>query len=147
MIVTVAVSGFSVIWLGIAAVAVERTTPTVELAATECRMRTSDPRGHPQSGEIVGFLTVPQALATIQRTQRNMGGLIDPEYVSNIRVLVRVDGRRQVVGVLVPGNMTVKLGEHVMYMTAHRNAALPCNYIPNLIAYPAISSIFPSLAS
>jgi hypothetical protein len=45
--------------------------------------------------------------------------------------------------VLVPEDMRVNIGDHVTFITGHRNKALPCNYIPNLITNPIIGGIFP----
>ena len=95
------------------------------------------------TGRVVGFLNTEQAQRAIQRTQRNANGLIDPAYVSNIRVLISLDRKSQIMIVLVPEDMRVNIGDHVTFITGHRNKALPCNYIPNLITNPIIGGIFP----
>ena len=137
--ITLARSGLTAIWIGLAAILLAQAQGTAR-AAEECQLRSSDTLGHPEKGTIIGFMTTDQALASIQLTQQRAGGSIDPAYISNTRVRVRVEGRRRISGVLVPENMQVHIGEHVTFITAHRNKALPCNYIPNLITNPIISS-------
>ena len=136
-------AAFPAIWPVLAAVFVGQTLSAFASAETQCKMRASDPLGHTETGRIVGILTEEQGLATIQRTQRNMRGLIDPAYIPNVRVLVSLDKRSQFMGAVVPKDMRVNIGDHVTFVTAHRNKTLPCNYIPNLITNPIIGGIFP----
>ena len=131
------------IWLVLAAVFVGQALSAFAAAESECKVRGSNTLGHTETGRIVGILTREQGLVSIQRTQRNMRGLIDPAYIPNVRVLVSLDKRSQFMGAVVPQDRHVNIGDHVTFVTAHRNKALPCNYIPNLITNPIIGGILP----
>ncbi|HEX4712432.1 hypothetical protein [Phenylobacterium sp.] len=83
-------------------------------------------------GTVTAFEDRSASMARIQLTQANTKGMIDPAYIDNLRVVVRMaDGPARVI--LVPKSMTVQLGDRVMVQTGYRNLNLPCNYIPNLI--------------
>jgi hypothetical protein len=87
---------------------------------------------HSGSGMVMGFEDRATSLARIQKTEANAGGKIDPDYVDNQRVTVRMgNGRYQVF--LVPKSMQVHTGDRVTVQDGYRNLNLPCNYVPNLI--------------
>ena len=89
----------------------------------------------PFGGQIVGFLSRPQALKLLDRTQREVNGKIDPAYVNNLRAVIHLDGKpagARVV-VLVPQNMVVHYGEHVEALGGRPSRTLACHYVPNLI--------------
>lgn len=68
----------------------------------------------------------------LQRTQAQFQAKINPAYVSNLRAVISPDGVHRLF-VLVPGGMTVKIGDQVEFAGAYRDASLPCHYVPNLI--------------
>jgi hypothetical protein len=70
--------------------------------------------------------------ARIPLTQQQLGGKIDPDYVDNQRVLVRMDNGRAI-SLLAPKALAVRIGDRVTAQGLYRNAALACNYIPNII--------------
>ena len=83
-------------------------------------------------GTVISFEDRATSLARISRTEAQNGGKIDPDYIDNLRVTVRLtNGRYQVL--LVPKTMTVHPGDRVMVQGGYRNINLPCNYVPNLI--------------
>ncbi len=84
------------------------------------------------NGIVSGFLTAGQAQELVQVTQRQLQGTINPDYLSNLRVVVTSPSQLRYT-VLVPQWMTVKIGDRIEFGTAHRAAGLPCHYIPNLI--------------
>ena len=84
------------------------------------------------AGTVYGFENRSISLARIQLTEQTVGGKIDPDYVDNLRVDVHLDSGRDIV-FLVPKALAVRVGDRVTVQGGYRNAALPCNYIPNLI--------------
>jgi hypothetical protein len=86
-------------------------------------------------GEVVGFLTSDQAVRLLQNTQFSSRMAINPDFLTNVRSLVHVegslDGTRTVY--LVPQGMNVRMGEHVEVVGGHVDPSLPCHYIPNLV--------------
>ena len=89
----------------------------------------------PFGGQIVGFLSRPQALELLDRTQREVNGKIDPAYLNNLRAVIHLDGKpagARVV-VLVPQDMLVHYGEHVEAVGGRPSRTLACHYVPNLI--------------
>lgn len=84
------------------------------------------------SGMVMSFEDRATSMARIQVTQAHAGGQIDPDYIDNQRVTVRlVDGEYRVF--LVPKTMQVHAGDRVNGQGSYRNINLPCSYIPNLI--------------
>lgn len=83
-------------------------------------------------GTVLSFEDHATSLARIKMTEARAGGQIDPDYVDNQRVTLRMgNGSYQIF--LVPRTMHVNLGDRVMIQGGYRNINLPCNYIPNLI--------------
>ena len=86
-------------------------------------------------GEVVGFLTSDQAVRLLQNTQFSSRMAINPDFLTNARSLVHVegslDGTRMVY--LVPRGMNVRIGDHVEVISGHVDPSLPCHYIPNLV--------------
>jgi hypothetical protein len=84
------------------------------------------------SGMVIGFENHATSMARIQMTQAHTGGLIDPGYIDNQRVTVKIgNGHYQIF--LVPRTMQVQLGDRVTVQGGYRNINLPCNYVPNLV--------------
>jgi hypothetical protein len=100
-------------------------------------------------GTVESFIDHDTAQALIGRTQAQAGGRIDPDYVDNLRVAVRMDdGSRATV--IVPKAMAVRIGDRVAVQGSYRSAQLPCNYIPNLVTTdlgPAPESALAQVAS
>jgi predicted aspartyl protease len=87
----------------------------------------------PKSGMVVGHLTSNEAAAMLQRSQANLRREINPKYVMNRRVKVRVTGSvHDWVAVVLPEGMEVALGDFVEYRRAQEDTSAPCRYIPNL---------------
>lgn len=83
-------------------------------------------------GTVVGFEDRATSLARIKLTEANTGGPIDPAYIDNQRVTVRLmNGNYRVL--LVPTTMQVQVGDRIRFQGGFRNMSLPCNYVPNLI--------------
>lgn len=107
-------------------------TPAPATQSNVCLLVGSpSPTGFAQ-GTVMSFEDRATSLARIQRTEAQSGGKIDPDYIDNQRVAVRMMGGRYQV-FLVPKTMTVHLGDRVTVQGGYRNINLPCNYIPNLI--------------
>ncbi len=84
------------------------------------------------AGSVVGFEPPAISLARIKTTEREWGGLIDPDYIDNPRVAVRLrDGAVQVF--LEPKSIPVHVGDRVTVQNAFCNLNLPCDYVPPLI--------------
>ena len=91
---------------------------------------------------MLGFLSPERAAALLAQTEAQMGAKINPAFIANRRAMVGVrglEGSRRVVA-LVPAVMAIKQGDHVAFTGGHRDATLPCNYVPNLISGPAPTS-------
>jgi hypothetical protein len=84
------------------------------------------------TGTVLAFESRAISLARIPVAQQQFGGKIDPDYVDNQRVLVRLDTGKMIV-YLQPRTLALRIGDRVSVQSDHRNPALPCNYIPNLI--------------
>ena len=84
-------------------------------------------------GQIVGFLTPDQTMHLLESTQRSAGMTINPNYVANVRALVKVDGGPDRVVALVPNGLIVHPGNRVEFAGGHVDPTLPCHYLPNLI--------------
>jgi hypothetical protein len=84
------------------------------------------------SGTVVSFEDRVTSLARIPRAEADIGGHIDPSFIDNQRVVVRMsDGLAEIF--LTPRTMPVNLGDRVTIQGIYRNAQLPCNYVPPLI--------------
>jgi hypothetical protein len=97
-----------------------------------CALRTPPAPNALGAGVITAFIDHDRAIALVDRTQQQAGGKIDPDYIDNQRVTVRLDNGGRAT-VLIPKPMSVRLGDRVTVQGAYRNAQLPCNYIPNLV--------------
>ena len=84
------------------------------------------------SGVVMSFEDHATSMARIQFTESHSGGKIDPAYVDNQRVLVRMNNGQNHV-FLVPKTLQVQAGDRVVFQGSFRNINLPCNYVPNLI--------------
>lgn len=84
---------------------------------------------------VMGFEDHASSLLRIQRSEALLRAKIDPDFIENQRVFIRGTrtGRNGVF--ILPKGMEVKIGDRVMLQSNYRNAALPCNWIPGLIAY------------
>jgi hypothetical protein len=101
------------------------------------------------AGVILSFEDRAISLSRIPLTQASVHGQIDPAYVDNVRVNVKLDsGRAEVF--LVPKSLAVKVGDRVSVQGLYRNYSLPCNYIPGQVvadlgpAPPAAAPAAPS---
>ena len=83
-------------------------------------------------GRVVAFEDHATSLARIQLTQRQNGGLIDPDYIENLRVHVLL-GNGDMRVLIVPRTMQVHAGDMITCQGGYRNLNLPCNYVPNLV--------------
>jgi hypothetical protein len=83
-------------------------------------------------GTIIALQDPVLSLADIPRREARLGGSIDPDYVHDLRAVVRQDdGRIQAFD--VPRGMTVQVGDRITLQDSYRSTALPCSYIPILI--------------
>jgi hypothetical protein len=114
------------------------TTPAAATAAQPvdeakaCRIAQPGAPEHFGTGVVVGFENHDISLARIQVTQQQVGGAIDPAYIDNQRVALRMPNGRVVV-FLQPRNLQVHIGDRVTVQSSYRNVNLPCNYVPQLI--------------
>jgi plastocyanin len=84
------------------------------------------------NGVVMSFDDRAMSMARIQFTQAQTHGQIDPDYIDNQRVIVRL-GSGELRVFLVPKTMQVHPGDRVTFQGIYRNMNLPCNYVPNLI--------------
>jgi hypothetical protein len=84
------------------------------------------------NGVVMSFDDRAMSMARIQFTQAQTHGQIDPNYIDNQRVIVRL-GSGELRVFLVPKTMQVHPGDRVTFQGIYRNMNLPCNYVPNLI--------------
>ena len=101
-------------------------------APPACALRQPDVprlRGH---GTILGFEDPAAARAGIAGREAQRGGAIDPNYLNDVRVVVRQDD-----GFIdkfdVPAGVTVHVGDRVRLQGSYRSTASACSYIPHLI--------------
>lgn len=87
-------------------------------------------------GVVMSFDDRAMSMARIQFTQAQTHGQIDPNYIDNQRVIVRL-GSGELRVFLVPKTMQVHPGDRVTFQGIYRNMNLPCNYVPNLITADA----------
>jgi hypothetical protein len=86
-------------------------------------------------GEVVGFLTTDQAIKLLQNTQFSSRMAINPDFLTNVRSLVHVEGSLEGTRMvyLLPQGMNARIGDHVEVVGGHVDPSLPCHYTPNLI--------------
>jgi hypothetical protein len=115
--------------------AVQHSEPSVPSEKWTCGLSPGT-HGRGGRGKVVEFLTAAQALKVLQRTETQKHGSINPEYLSNLRARVELEGgfagMRTVA--LVPTTLTVHIGDHVEFAGAYTDASMPCHYIPQLIS-------------
>jgi hypothetical protein len=103
--------------------------------AASCHANAAAFAGASGRGKIVGFLSPDQALKLLQNTQFSSRMAINPDFLTNLRSLVHLEGSldgTQAV-YLVPQGMNVRIGDNVEVVGGHVDPSLPCHYIPNLI--------------
>ena len=83
-------------------------------------------------GTVIGVQSPAVARADIPRREARLGGVIDPRYLDDPRVVVRQDdGRVQAFD--VPQGLEVKVGNRVLLHGSYRSASAPCAYIPIMV--------------
>ena len=106
--------------------------------ASECGAAVNLAEGSTQArrGRVVGHLTTDEADRKIKITQHRINMAISPGYLDNFRVRVRVDGTPAdaLSIVLLPPDLTVRIGSRVEFIPAHLDPSRPCHYIPNVIS-------------
>ena len=85
------------------------------------------------TGTVARFLTQDEALRWIQETQLRSRMAINPDYISNARILVQLDGHVSGTLILyvVPQGMNIRVGDRVQVESGRVDPDLPCHYIPN----------------
>jgi hypothetical protein len=101
-----------------------------------CGANAKTTTGSPQplSGWVVEHLTTDEARRRIEMTEINSQMSISPDYLDNVRVIVRVDGTQRRPVVLLPRRLTVEDGRRVEFVPSHLDPSRPCHYIPNLVS-------------
>jgi hypothetical protein len=89
--------------------------------------------GEHKIGIVVRLVTPERARYFIQLSQRQAHMEINPDWISEARVRVRVDGQAASAPalVVVPNAVHVGLGDRVEFTTGQLDPTLPCHYIPN----------------
>jgi hypothetical protein len=87
-------------------------------------------------GVVIGYEETLAAQRRLSANERTIGGPINPTFANTPRAIVQPEGNapgaeRQIV--VVPPGMTVGVGDHVTFNRIHRDAAMPCGYVPPLI--------------
>jgi hypothetical protein len=84
-------------------------------------------------GQVLRVLTSDEAMRSVESNQYAHDLFVSPNYAHYTRLLVlHVDDWRPST-VILPPDMSVKLGDRVEYQTAHSDALIPCHYIPALV--------------
>jgi hypothetical protein len=91
----------------------------------------------PMGGGIVtGYEGALVAQRRLAANERSVGGPINPTFANTPRAIVQPDenplGAQRQIAVVPPG-MTVGIGDHVTFNGIHRDAGMPCGYVPPLI--------------
>lgn len=90
----------------------------------------------PIAGTVIGLVSDAEAASLLRLTEQTTNGQIDPDYITNQRVVVHADssppGQNMVA--LVQQGMHVDPGEKVFVSGGHASARLACHYVPNLIS-------------
>jgi hypothetical protein len=128
--------GFSVALLTLPFIAASPSSDTTAKETTCQGPSSGSFMGRSGHGEVVGFLNPEQAMKLLQQTQFMTRMAINPDYLSNVRSLVHLDGSVEGSRIvyLVPKGITVHIGDRVDVVGGHVDTNLPCHYIPNLIA-------------
>ena len=89
------------------------------------------PRG---LGTVLSIQDAAVARADIPRREARRGGVIDPRYLNDQRVVVRQDnGTIDIYD--VPADVTAHVGDRVKLQGSYRSTASTCSYIP-ILAIP-----------
>lgn len=114
---------------------IETSTDQAQTDVKACQAKPFQFSHSARQGEVVGFLSPEQADNAVQRTQAQLGRTINPDYLSNVRSLVHLDGGVQGSRYiyLVPQGMNVRVGDRVEIIGGRVDPNLPCHYIPALI--------------
>jgi len=83
-------------------------------------------------GVVVGFEDRAISEARIRNTEANLGGVINPSYFADLRVKVRTPGGAIAI-LIVPANMSVKIGDRVTVQSGYRDMGMACGYVPPLV--------------
>lgn len=119
-------------------------------ASHEEALATAEPQAAPQPQQTVCLLVAPPApthfnrgtvmafedkatsLARIKHNEAEVGGQIDPDFIDNQRVNVRLgDGSYHIF--IVPKSLAVRLGDAVATQSLYKNVNRTCQYIPPLV--------------
>jgi hypothetical protein len=103
-------------------------------------------------GVVVGYEGTLAAQQRMFANERAMGGPITPAFANTPRAIVHTDGSAPDAGgqiVVVPPGMTVGIGDHITFNNAHRDASIPCGFLPPLVTSdsgPASTTTNPPVA-
>lgn len=87
-------------------------------------------------GVVIGYQGTLAAQRRLSANERNLGGSINPAFANTPRAIVQPDTsmpgtERQIV--VVPPGITVGIGDHITFNRIHRDANMPCGFVPPLI--------------
>ena len=131
---TLAAIGLSVSLIALPLVAAPAADQT-NASIASCHGNAAAFAGPSGRGDVVGFLTSDQALKLLQNTQFSSRMAINPDFLSNVRSLVHLQGSLEGARTVyvVPQGTNIRIGDHVEVIGGHIDPSLPCHYIPNLI--------------
>jgi hypothetical protein len=97
-----------------------------------CTLQIADAPQH-QTGRVVRFLPDEQALARTRALEALLEATIGPAYLSLKRVEVEAYPHGSTFMTAIPEQMAVQIGDLVELNSRHRDAGLPCHFIPSTI--------------
>jgi len=100
-------------------------------------------------GTVMAFEDRATSLARTKRNEAELGGKIDPDFIDNQRVNVRLSSGSYHI-FIVPRTMAVRLGDAVAVQSLYKNVNRACEYIPPLVTSdlgPAPDKDSPTTAS